>query len=386
MVTTRSSLSAGSERHHSPIPEILHGNNSESATISSLPPPEQNYTIADVPRLVQEKVEALEREAKVLAQLRDLQQGYIEALRDRAAIEPTGKDLDARDAPRITVFQRTWSLQQRSNWLQKLELRFRGAPARFHTEDKKVICALQNMSDSCQEEWSIYEKASGSEANRRELWNSYSNFVEWTLTLVSNSRQRLGDIKTQLEQKIHKESQNPKDFDRELAVLEDYFVRKGEQERALDFYAKLSPDLRRRISIHAIELPATRLDMVELATHFWEAYHDPHNNKKRKYGAEEAEEPLKHKGKGRSFLPGRDRRNPPKEQKGADAQRKNPLGPDGKPNTCNICNSIWHYAPKCPKRPSFDRKQNDKRTKVTHIPAQGVSSKTICSENEDELE
>ena len=233
----------------------------------------------------------------------------------------------------------------------------------------------------------MYEKASGSEADRRELWSSYPKYVEWTLTLISNSRQRLGDIKTQLEQKVHKESQNPKDFDRELAVLEEYFVRKSEQERALDFYAKLSPELRRKISVHAIELPTTRLDMVELATHFWEAYHHSDNDKKRKYNEDdEGEKPSRHKGKGRKSSRGRGHDDSAKDPKESGTPQKNPPGPDGKPNTCNICNSIWHYANKCPKRSSFGKKQSDKPSRSAHVPAQGISTKSVCSENEDELE
>jgi hypothetical protein len=211
--------------------------------------------------------------------------------------------------------------------------------------------------------------------------------VEWTLTLISNSRQRLGDIKTQLERKVQKEGQSPKDFDRELAVLEEYFARKDEQERALDFYAKLFPSLREKISIHAIELPKTRLDMVELATHFWEAYHN-FSERKRKHKEDEEEDverPSKRKGKGK-VASWHSRDNPPKDQKNDDAPRKNPLGPDGKPNTCNICNSIWHYAPTCPKRSSFDPKQKNKKTTSGRVPAQAVDSKAIRSENEDELE
>ena len=167
-MTTRSSQSGSSEQHQTPIPETLHSNDSESATIPSIAPPERNYTVADVPRLVQDRIEALEREAKLSAQLRDLQQNFIETLQGHSAAdrqlfdslrhpltsedgtaEGKDKDLDARDAPKIPTFQRSWSLQQRNNWLQKLELRFRGAPSRFRTGDKKVICALQNMSDSC---------------------------------------------------------------------------------------------------------------------------------------------------------------------------------------------------------------------------------------------
>lgn len=73
------------------------------------------------------------------------------------------------------------------------------------------------------------------------------------MTLISNTRQRKGDIKNQLKNKFHKENQNPMDFDRELSTLEGYFTRKAEDERALDFYAKLSRDLQDKISLHACE-------------------------------------------------------------------------------------------------------------------------------------
>ncbi|KAJ5145635.1 uncharacterized protein N7515_000199 [Penicillium bovifimosum] len=120
-----------------------------------------------------------------------------------------------------------------------------------------------------------------SEEEKHHIKHNWGAFVDWTLLLISNSEQRLGDLQIELENKVQDKNQDPVDFDQELSVLEGYFEKRSEKEKALFFYSKLSKDLRQEISSHAIELPNTRVKIVQTALHHWRSNHW-NTDKKRK--------------------------------------------------------------------------------------------------------
>ena len=220
-------------------------------------------------RLLQEKIRQLEAEHELLQEQQRLQAKVValqEQLLNRGeTVEDhygDHKDLDFKEISTIPTFTRSCTIQARDEWLQNMQFLFEGAPKRYYNDKRKILQAIMQMNNTCRQEWARYVRDLPTIQESDAAKATWSIFEEWTMTLISNTRQRKGDIKTQLINKFHKENQNPQDFDRELAVLEDYFSRKPEDERALDFYARLHKDLQDKISLNAPDLPQNRHEMV----------------------------------------------------------------------------------------------------------------------------
>ncbi|KAJ5129198.1 uncharacterized protein N7515_005237 [Penicillium bovifimosum] len=270
------------------------------------------------------------------------------------------KDLDyghqIADLPRL---KRSSSVQERDTWLNGLELIFEGCPNRFSKDENKIITAVMQTSDSCRKSW--YQHLAGlSEEKKHHVKHNWPAFVDWTLMLISNSEQRLGDLQIELENKVQDKNQDPVDFDQELAVLEGYFEQRSEKEKALK-----SPPMQ-------LSFPTPGLKWCKLLCIIGGRTVGTLIRRGNVSDEDDDEDkPRRFKGKGRSFA----NRNKEKREK---SPKKNPVGPNGKVNTCNFCHSEFHYASRCPDKKKSKGKEKGKKD----TPVQGAKS----AGKEDELE
>lgn len=237
----------------------------------------------------------------------------------------------------ITTFKKSWSFQQREEWLGDLELAFRRAPKKFKSPAKKILYALDQMEGEARSIWKRYVQAQESPEIADALYEDYPGFVSWTLTLLKNAENREIEIAKKIEKAAQGSQQSPRDFDLYLDALEKQVEPKTDTARAMTFYAKLDGGFQTYLEGYGGDKPTNRAAMVSWAQVKWEAY--TANVKRRREDSD----------------PG-----PYKKQRGArrdtptpgpaDAETRNPIGREGTPLKCYNCGSEEHLAnsDKCP--------------------------------------
>jgi hypothetical protein len=188
------------------------------------------------------------------------------------------------------------------------------------------------MQNTCRQRWNrhVDEKLS---TERREAIENWEYFKKWTISLIRNSATLQSDTMAQLERARQRPGQDPREFHAYLDTLERHFARKSEDDRALAFFAKLLPELRRYIQEHILILPTTRDEMVTTASHYWNLL-----GRKRKRRTEDTTpEPED-----------RQRSRPNKDN--ASKGRRNPKDRYGNHLRCYKCDSEEHLANRCPQR------------------------------------
>ena len=239
----------------------------------------------------------------------------------------------------------------------------------------KILESLTHMDEVCRHQW-IRHKNELPPDQKRNAENDWQYFEKWTISLIQNATMIQADIQKQMNDLRHKNKDDPRDFDLELDSLESYFDRRSELDRSLHFFGKLSVPLQEALQTHLDELPITRKEMVDKATHYWNLFkrgikrNNPDDNE------EPIQNPRKYKGNRRPFASHKkfNKDKDKKSDKDSKPQR-NPIGRDGKRNTCNICQSEWHYAPNCPKK---GKKEESSHAKVQE------TRKTRKTEKEEE--
>ena len=88
-------------------------------------------------------------------------------------------------------------------------------------------------------------------------------------------QRQIADLKKTLAQLTQenchqKESQTPWQFHHYLRALEQEFEAVPDSCAAYTFFAKLRPELRAKVSLHATPFPSTRIDMVNTAQRYWD--------------------------------------------------------------------------------------------------------------------
>ncbi|RJE17540.1 to reverse transcriptase, partial [Aspergillus sclerotialis] len=212
-------------------------------------------------KAIQQKILQLQRESKALHHKLP-SEGY----RKSASRSPDHKsEIKIKDIP---LFSLEFTLQRRDDWLADLRRTFEGAPWKYRMDNQKILAALAHMTSICRQRWNrhVDEKAV---TESRESIETWLYFREWTLSLLRNTATLQPDVMKQMERAHQRFGQDPREFHAYLDTLEQHFPRGTEEERVLRYFAKLQSELQKYIQEHRIALPATREEMVTIATHYW---------------------------------------------------------------------------------------------------------------------
>ena len=338
-----------------------------SAAAAEPPVPSVEGSVGD-----QQELESLRRAVEKQRQIADLKKTLAQLTQENAAPLPTSApSVPQADyhgdvkTQRIPCLALNTSVQKRKRWLSDLERAFEAAPYRFKTEASRIFHALDNCDEECREHWDAYLDSTedGGVAARKD----WRKFVDWTATLLKDHHTQLQDQAIKLENCHQKESQTPWQFHHYLRALEQEFEAVPDSCAAYTFFAKLRPELRAKVSLHATPFPSTRIDMVNTAQRYWDTMQadkgksggrgredkGDSSGKKRGPASEPAGAPPQTKkrrggGKGK----GREEKVPVAESQDSGRQGRkdsNPAGPDGDILRCYECDSTKHLRNKCPR-------------------------------------
>lgn len=244
----------------------------------------------------------------------------------------------------IPSFNSRFSIQRRHEWLVNLSFAFEAAPYRFHNDHQKIMGALSHMDMTCRVRWNDHLTEMHPD-DRRITQESWDTFEKWTLSLIHNTTSLRADVRDQIESAQQKHDQDPREFHTFLYAREQHLPRESEESRALNFFSKLQPALKKEIHRHVHPLPETRDRMVETAVHYWNLVK-----------ADTA--PKRHRSDDRSPSRKRARRddrypdNRDKDKKGKDGKVTDQYRGDTefkKKGYCYECGDPDHYKSSCPR-------------------------------------
>ena len=347
-----------------------------------------------------EKIEQLERCIQKLEKRLE-QEPYIRKRRynDIESEEETVK-IEDKD---ITKYSTEFSLQQRLSWLANMRRNFEGAPKKYRTERQKILGALIYMDQTCKDQWDRHAQEL-IDNNRRTDTQSWSYFQEWTYKILRSSMTSLTTVMVRLDRAHQGINQDPRDFDVYLNSLEQYFDREPERKRVEIYFAKLQSTLRDKICDHHFgNLPATRDQLVAIASQYWSRMHrDPPRitpSQSNSIGNREGNNhEFKRSPRGRGHIRGPRGRigNIPSKHHGnhsADTDPRlhgnssektvNPTGPNSRPLRCYNCESISHLANVCPKPKRYDNPNFVSRNNTHTSPAKTQKIKTLGEQEQD---
>ena len=343
----------------------------ETFVVTAAEPP---ATSVEGPDEDHQELESLRRAIEKQRQIAELKKTLAQLTQENAAAPvlapaPRAPQADYHGdvkTQRIPCLAINTSVQKRKRWLSDLERAFEAAPYRFGTEASRVRHALDNCDEECREHWDAH--LDSMEHGGAAAWKDWDKFVDWTTTLLKDHYTQLQDQAIKLENCHQKETQTPWQFHHFLRALEQEFEAVPESRAAYLFFAKLRPELRDKVSLHATPFPSTRLDMVNTAQRYWDTMQSDKGKsggrgredrgeslgKKRGPANEPADAPPYKKtkrgggGKGKA----REEKIPAAETKDSGRQGRkdsNPAGSDGDTLRCYECNSTKHLRNKCPR-------------------------------------
>lgn len=318
---------------------------------------------------------AREKIAELEAGLRQLEPPAPAPIHPQFATNSAPKNVDIK-IDDIPSFNMRFSIRKRHEWLINLNFAFQAAPRRYHNDKTKILGALSFMESSCRTKWFEYtsEKEAEDLRNATETWKA---FEDWTLSLIQNATSIRADVRDQLEKACQLSTQDPRDFHTYLHSLEQHLERESEENRTLNFFAKLQQTLKDEIHRHVRPLPSNREEMVEVAVHYWNltkpatapkrGYSDNESWKERNRDTKRFRTSSKPQEQSNRF----NQSNRTRYQQNSDTKTQssnntsahnqntnnrpkhyqNPTGRDGKTMLCNICKSANHFANNCPDLP-----------------------------------
>ncbi|KAJ5267260.1 hypothetical protein N7478_010068 [Penicillium angulare] len=168
----------------------------------------------------------------------------------------------------VDKFKKSFSLQERANWLSQLGYVFRGNPGVYEDEEMKILAGVKYLDSDCKNDWTAEERYL--EDNNDDRFGSWEYFKEWTLTLIYNKNTFTGEVSDEMERCRQRTDEEPKAFHHRLADLERHLPQVSRDEQARRYMSKLQPWLTLHIRQYAKVSPETRAQWVEEAQSTWE--------------------------------------------------------------------------------------------------------------------
>ena len=157
------------------------------------------------------------------------------------------------------------TLKAWSDWKIEVQRAFDASPYKYDNNCTKVIKALSHLDEDSKTLWNNHIRTHPDEEYD---WEAFITWLKDTIRDQGND-----EVATQLEWSRARQrfDQTPWAFDAHLTSLEREMEPKGERTRAMEFFSRLRPSLRRAIRLSGINpLPQTRQAMLSLATRMWE--------------------------------------------------------------------------------------------------------------------
>jgi len=157
------------------------------------------------------------------------------------------------------------SLKAWSDWKIDVQRAFDAAPYKYDNDRTKTIKALDHIHGDIKTIWNSHICTAPDEEYD---WEAFITWLDMTIRDQGND-----EMATQIEwaEARQRFDQTPWAFDAYLTSLEREMEPKGERTRAMEFFSRLRPSLRRAIRLSGISpLPQTRQAMLSLATRMWE--------------------------------------------------------------------------------------------------------------------
>lgn len=209
-------------------------------------------------------------------QLRVLADRIRELMRARTG-KRANEDSDEDDRPRkrradrdlkynnIKELKIGATLKAWSDWKIEIQRAFDAAPYKYDNDRSKVIKALIHLHEDSKTMWNNHIRTAPDDEYD---WEAFITWLDATVRDQGND-----EVTTQIEWAKARQrfDQTPWAFDAYLTSLEREMEPKGERTRAMEFFSRLRPSLRRAIRLSGINpLPQTRQAMLSLATRMWE--------------------------------------------------------------------------------------------------------------------
>ncbi|KIX01154.1 uncharacterized protein Z518_08879 [Rhinocladiella mackenziei CBS 650.93] len=174
------------------------------------------------------------------------------------------------------------TLKAWSDWRIEIQRAFDASPYKYDNDCTKVIKALSHLDEDSKTLWNNRVRTNPDDEYD---WEAFITWLNDTIRDQGND-----EVTTQIEwfKARQRFDQTLWAFDVYLTSLEHEMEPKGERTRAMEFFSRLRPSLRRAIRLSGINpLPQTRQAMLSLATRMWEEIkHDEKDPRKEKLGNE----------------------------------------------------------------------------------------------------
>lgn len=296
--TIRPEIESAPDRHENPIEPEPDQISIRGATVhdaDASPPPSRGMQIRGIagepvtesipePRSINtDSLEEKRRELERLEEFLAIQTRIKELSAQVAGNINTGAFLDELSANRkgtetkkrkkvegfeVDKFKRSFSLQERGNWLSQLGYVFRGNPEVYEDEEMKILAGVKYLDSDCKNDWTAEERYL--EDNHDDRFGSWEYFKGWTLTLMYNKNTFTGEVSDEMERCRQRPDEEPKVFHHRLADLERHLPQVSRDEQARRYMSKLQPWLTLHIRQYAKVSPETRAQWVEEAQSTWE--------------------------------------------------------------------------------------------------------------------
>ena len=171
------------------------------------------------------------------------------------------------------------SLKAWSDWKIEVQRAFDAAPYKYDNDRTKVIKALSHLDEDGKTLWNNHIRTN---PDNEYDWEAFTTWLDTTVRDQGND-----EVAIQIEWSKAKQrfDQTPWAFDAYLTSLEREMEPKGERTRAMEFFSRLRPSLRRAIRLSGINpLPQTRQAMLSLATRMWEEIKHEEKDPRKKDG------------------------------------------------------------------------------------------------------
>jgi hypothetical protein len=292
----------------------------------------------------------------------------------------------------------TSSLREWGDWKRDVERVFKADPYTYQDDELKILKALDYVDQGMKSLWYTFSDQSFEDI----YWNT---FVDWTKDNIQNGQNNTTTLYEQYREAVQRINQSPAKFNAYLSSIERDLPIQDEATSAMNFYSRLSPELRKQFKTADVQIPATRAKCVAVAQRIWEGLNfddKPRNPIQSSGGRDSKRFPRDWKqrdgnerdsrnwwSRRNTGNPRRDNTNEQDNYQKEDRHRhekdlKDPKEREAKSERkCYTCGQPGHFAPECPKKEWKDRgreRHRDKTSKVQEVKTRGesnASSRTI---------
>ena len=229
------------------------------------------------------------------------------------------------------------SLREWGDWKRDVERLFEGDPQTYQAGSQKILKALDYLDGSLKSLWYTYCEQKGG-------IRKWPVFVSWTRNNVQGGQNATATLYEQWHAARQRPDQSPFQFNNYLSAIERDLPPQDNEASAMNFYSKLSRELKTQFKTSDKTIPNTRTQCVATAQRIWEGMYE-HQNTGSKYPRPDS----------RRDRTDRYHMSHRQEERHSSAKPR-----ENQPSvTCYNCQEQGHYSTSCPKKKEHKERRSE---------------------------